>query len=74
MKDSFQEKAAQEPEKQAGAAEGKSSDIISVLKTEVRDFDVRSGATETGFITKLGDGYRERFRYARRYVRRACRV
>ena len=56
MKDSFQEKAAQEPEKQAGAAEGKSSDIISVLKTEVRDFDVRSGATETGFITKLGDG------------------
>lgn len=56
MKDDFQEKAAQEPEKQAGAAEGKSSDIISVLKTEVRDFDVRSGATETGFITKLGDG------------------
>lgn len=56
MKDGFQEKAAQEPEKQAGAAEGKSSDIISVLKTEVRDFDVRSGATETGFITKLGDG------------------
>ena len=56
MKGSFQEKAAQEPEKQAGAAEGKSSDIISVLKTEVRDFDVRSGATETGFITKLGDG------------------
>ena len=56
MKDSFQEKAAQEPEKQAGAAEGKSSDIISGLKTEVRDFDVRSGATETGFITKLGDG------------------
>ena len=56
MKDSFQEKAAQEPEKQAGAAEGKSSDIISVLKTEVRYFDVRSGATETGFITKLGDG------------------
>ena len=56
MKDGFQEKAAQEAEKQAGAAEGKSSDIISVLKTEVRDFDVRSGATETGFITKLGDG------------------
>ena len=56
MKDGFQEKAAQEPEKQAGAAEGKSSDIISVLKTEVRDFDVRSGATETCFITNLGDG------------------
>ncbi len=32
------------------------SDIISVLKTEVRDFTVRSGATETGFVTRLGDG------------------
>ncbi|MBR2283863.1 MAG: F0F1 ATP synthase subunit alpha [Ruminococcus sp.] len=32
------------------------SDIISVLKTEVRDFTVRSGETETGFITRLGDG------------------
>ena len=32
------------------------SDIISVLKTEVKDFTVRSGATETGFITRLGDG------------------
>lgn len=34
----------------------KSGDIISVLKTEVKDFEVRSGATETGFITRLGDG------------------
>ncbi len=33
-----------------------SGDIISVLKTEVRDFDVRSGASETGFIIRLGDG------------------
>jgi len=32
------------------------SDIISVLKTEVKDFTVRSGATETGFVTRLGDG------------------
>lgn len=34
----------------------KSGDIISILKTEVKDFEVRSGATETGFITRLGDG------------------
>ena len=34
----------------------KSGDIISVLKTEVKDFEVRSGATETGFIVRLGDG------------------
>jgi F-type H+-transporting ATPase subunit alpha len=35
---------------------GNTGDIISVLKTEVKDFDVKSGATETGFITRLGDG------------------
>ena len=34
----------------------KQGDIISVLRTEVRDFDVRSGATETGFIIRIGDG------------------
>lgn len=34
----------------------KSGDIISILKTEVKDFEVRTGATETGFITRLGDG------------------
>ncbi len=34
----------------------RSGDIISVLKTEVRDFEVRSGASETGFIVRLGDG------------------
>ena len=58
MKESFQDRAAE----YTGAVaedpsnQGPSGDIISVLKTEVRDFDVRSGATETGFITKLGDG------------------
>ncbi len=35
---------------------GSMNDIISVLKTEIQDFDVKSGATETGFITRLGDG------------------
>lgn len=34
----------------------KSKDIISVLKTEIKDFEVRSGASETGFIIRLGDG------------------
>ncbi|WP_431767958.1 F0F1 ATP synthase subunit alpha [Ruminococcus flavefaciens] len=38
------------------AKTGSNSDIISVLKTEVRDFEVKSGATETGFVTRLGDG------------------
>lgn len=34
----------------------KSNDIISVLKTGIKDFEVRSGASETGFIIRLGDG------------------
>ncbi len=34
----------------------KSKDIISVLKTGIKDFEVRSGASETGFIIRLGDG------------------
>ncbi|MDE5582997.1 MAG: F0F1 ATP synthase subunit alpha [Ruminococcus sp.] len=32
------------------------SDIISVLKTEVKDFEIKSGTSETGFITRIGDG------------------
>mgnify|MGYP002715380556 CR=1 FL=1 len=32
------------------------NDIISALKTKVRDFDIKSGASETGLITRLGDG------------------
>lgn len=31
-------------------------DIISVLKTEVKDFNMKSGASETGFVTRIGDG------------------
>ena len=55
MRDSLHNKAAELSEKDKG---GKidSGDIISVLKTEVRDFDIKSGATETGYITRLGDG------------------
>ncbi|HNZ97946.1 F0F1 ATP synthase subunit alpha [Ruminococcus sp.] len=56
MKDSLQTKAAEYVDGSASRNTGKNSDIISVLKTEVRDFEVKSGATETGFITRLGDG------------------
>ncbi|MDD7517367.1 F0F1 ATP synthase subunit alpha [Ruminococcus flavefaciens] len=56
MKDTLQTKATEYVENSAGVNTGSKSDIISVLKTEVRDFDVKSGATETGFITRLGDG------------------
>lgn len=54
MRETLQSRAADLTE-----AKGKdinSGDIISVLKTEVRDFDVRSGASETGFVIRLGDG------------------
>ena len=50
---SAQQKAEREKEKKPINS---SSDIISVLKTEVRDFEVKSGATEMGFITRIGDG------------------
>lgn len=58
MKESLHSKAAEYTE---NAGEDKivsesMGDIISVLKTEVKDFDVKTGATETGFITRLGDG------------------
>ena len=55
MKDTLPTKAAEYVDAPA-AAKSRNSDIISVLKTEVRDFDVKSGATETGFVTRLGDG------------------
>ena len=55
MKDTLQTKAAEYVDAPS-SVKSKNSDIISVLKTEVRDFDVKSGATETGFVTRLGDG------------------
>ena len=33
-----------------------SGDIISVLKSEIEDFDMKSGSAETGYIIRLGDG------------------
>ena len=56
MKDSLQAKAAEYVDGEKTEKTGRNSDIISVLKTEVRDFEVKSGATETGFVTRLGDG------------------
>lgn len=58
MKESLHNKAAEyvDHADSKKIASGKTRDIISVLKTEVKDFDVKAGATETGFITRLGDG------------------
>lgn len=58
MKESLHSKAAEYTENSGEdkIVSGSMSDIISVLKTEVKDFDVKVGATETGFITRLGDG------------------
>jgi F-type H+-transporting ATPase subunit alpha len=56
MRETLHGKAAEIADSEASSRKGKNKDIISVLKTEVRDFDVKSGATETGFITRLGDG------------------
>lgn len=52
--ETLQNRASEAAEKISGDI--KSGDIISILKTEVKDFEVRTGATETGFIIRLGDG------------------
>ncbi|MCM1313887.1 MAG: F0F1 ATP synthase subunit alpha [Prevotella sp.] len=52
MKESFQAKATELAESDNTS----SGDIISVLKTEVKDFTAKTGTTETGFITRIGDG------------------
>ena len=57
MKETLHSKAAEYTERnESSSPKGSMSDIISVLKTEVKDFDIKSGATETGFVTRLGDG------------------
>ena len=55
IKENLQSKAAEVADA-IEEGEVSSGDIISVLKTEVKDFTVKSGATETGFITRIGDG------------------
>ncbi|MCI1268994.1 MAG: F0F1 ATP synthase subunit alpha [Ruminococcus sp.] len=42
--------------KQTINAAERAKNIISVLKTEINDFDRKSGITETGTILRLGDG------------------
>lgn len=54
IRESLKHKANESVEKIDGNFKPK--DIISVLKTEIKDFEVRSGASETGFIIRLGDG------------------
>ena len=52
MKENFENKATELSE----SANSSDSDIISVLKTEIKDFTIKKGTTETGFITRIGDG------------------
>ena len=52
MKENFENKATELSE----SANSSDSDIISVLKTEIKDFTTKKGTTETGFITRIGDG------------------
>ncbi|MDE6849508.1 MAG: F0F1 ATP synthase subunit alpha [Ruminococcus sp.] len=58
MKENLKSKAAEfvESADESEIKSGSANDIISVLKTEVKDFTVKSGTTETGFITRIGDG------------------
>ncbi len=57
MKESLQSKVSEFVESSENdEVKNGTSDIISVLKTEVKDFTVKSGTTETGFVTRIGDG------------------
>ncbi|MBO5343553.1 MAG: F0F1 ATP synthase subunit alpha [Ruminococcus sp.] len=53
---SIRENLRQKANESVSGSTFKPKDIISVLKTEIKDFEVRSGASETGFIIRLGDG------------------
>ncbi len=55
MKETFHTKAAALADS-SKSDKRSSGDVISVLRSEIRDFDVKSGASETGFITAIGDG------------------
>ncbi|MCD8188157.1 MAG: F0F1 ATP synthase subunit alpha [Ruminococcus sp.] len=62
MRESLKNRAESSSDEEAFADIGtddsskRASDIISVLKSEVDDFDHKSGVTETGYVTRLGDG------------------
>ncbi len=54
IREDLKNKAAEAVEK--SGTDLNSGDIISILKTEVKDFDIKSGSAETGTILRLGDG------------------
>lgn len=54
IREDLKNKAAEAVEK--SGKDLNSGDIISILKTEVKDFDIKSGSAETGTILRLGDG------------------
>ena len=54
MENSFRRKLSQ-PENQMKSVY-QARDIISVLRSEVDDFDRRSGISETGYVVRMGDG------------------
>ncbi len=56
MKETLQTKAAEYVDGGNAPKDRKNSDIISVLKTEVKDFEGKAGATATALSTRIGDG------------------
>lgn len=54
IREDLKNKAAEAVEK--SGKDLNSGDIISILKTEVKDFDIKSGSAETGTVLRLGDG------------------
>lgn len=54
IRENMKNKAAEPVEK--SGKDFDSGDIISILKTEVKDFDIKSGSAETGTVLRLGDG------------------
>lgn len=50
------------------------SEIISVLKSEIEDFDRKSGVQETGTVVRVGDGIATVFGHAACHVRRTGRI
>lgn len=64
MRENLRQKAAESQKKsdlfsaldESSEETKRANDIISVLKNEVEDFDRKAGITETGYITRMGDG------------------
>lgn len=54
--DGHSDNADSDADSEGYSPERGTSGIISVLKTEVKDFTVKTGSSETGLITRIGDG------------------